>query len=397
MESISDLADQLAHSIHRGVAVYDKNLRLLGHSTHFGDADLLRLESLVGRQIDNTVRDVAVASGFLSWREPIRRHALGVAGYEHDRVAFPLRSRYELLGIISVLAADELTMEEIQQCLSVAHKMEVRLASESDFNREVETMLLTLLSDKPEDREASIRDLFSLGIFEHSTAVTAMVLVTDEPADSHRLSHHASVIRRALKQATSAQLGKSSASAVTDNRAFLLVSGQGRNSRAELVKLADRMVAEVGQLAPELSETISIGIGSTVQLCQTSDSYNQASVATQIALGKDLSVAFWEDHPVEGLLAVAINSEIEESCIPSIILSTVEAQPAEVLSTVASFLDNAGNVVRTSEVLHFHRTTVYYRLKQFEKATGLSLEDGRHRLLLHLWLSIRDRIGGSSL
>lgn len=392
MESISDLADQLAHSIHHGVAVYDKNLRLLGHSTHFGDADLLRLESLVGRQIDNVVRDVAVASGFLSWREPIRRCALGVAGYEHDRVAFPLRSRYELLGIISVLAEDELTTEETQQCLDAAHKMEVQLASEADFNREVETMLLTLLSDKPEDREASIRDLLALGIFEYSTAVTAMVLVTDKTTDPYPLSHHASVIRRALKQATSAQLGQSSASAVTDDRAFLLVGGRGSTSRAEMVKLADRLVGEVAQLTPELSEKMGIGIGSTVGLRHTSDSYNQASVATRIALDNGLSVAFWEDHPLVGLLAVAINSEIEESWIPSIIHSTVESQPAEVLSTVASFLDNAGNVARTSEILHFHRTTVYYRLKQFEKATGLSLEDGHHRLLLHLWLNIRDRI-----
>ena len=384
MESISDLADQLAHLIQHGVAVYDKNLRLLGHSTHFGDADLLRLESLVGRQIDNVVRDVAVASGLLSWREPVHRRALGVAGYEHDRVAFPLRSRYELLGIISVLVEDGLTEEETQLCLDVAHKMEVQLASEADFNREVETMLLTLLSGKPEDREASIRDLLALGIFEHSTVVTAMVLVIYETAGSLPLSHHESVIRRALKQATSAQLGQSSASAVTDDRAFLLVGGQANTSRAELVKLADRLVAEVVQLTPEL------------HLCQTSDSYNQASVATQIAKGNDLAVAFWEDHPLEGLLAVAINSEIEESWIPSIILSMVEAQPAEVLSTVASFLDNAGNVARTSEVLHFHRTTVYYRLKQFEKATGLSLEDGHHRLLLHLWLNIRDRISSSS-
>lgn len=396
MESISDLADQLAHLIQHGVAVYDKNLRLLGHSTHFGDADLLRLESLVGRQIDNVVRDVAVASGLLSWREPVHRRALGVAGYEHDRVAFPLRSRYELLGIISVLVEDGLTEEETQLCLDVAHKMEVQLASEADFNREVETMLLTLLSGKPEDREASIRDLLALGIFEHSTVVTAMVLVIYETAGSLPLSHHESVIRRALKQATSAQLGQSSASAVTDDRAFLLVGGQANTSRAELVKLADRLVAEVVQLTPELSEKIGIGIGSTVHLCQTSDSYNQASVATQIAKGNDLAVAFWEDHPLEGLLAVAINSEIEESWIPSIILSMVEAQPAEVLSTVASFLDNAGNVARTSEVLHFHRTTVYYRLKQFEKATGLSLEDGHHRLLLHLWLNIRDRISSSS-
>ena len=39
--------------------------------------------------------------------------------------------------------------------------------------------------------------------------------------------------------------------------------------------------------------------------------------------------------------------------------------------------------------LHLHRTTVYYRLKVFEKETGLSLASGRDRLLLHLWLSVR--------
>lgn len=396
METISDLADQLAHSIQHGVAVYDKNLRLLGHSTHFGDADPLRLDSLVGRQIDYAVRDVAVASGFLLWKEPIRRRAIGVAGYEHDRVAFPLRSRYELLGIISVLAEDELTLEETQHCLDAAQKMELRLSSEADLNRDVETMLLTLLSDKWEDREASIRDLRALGMFERSTAVTAMIVTIYKTTDSYPVSHYASVIRRALKQAMSARLGKSSASAVTNDQAFLLFDGQGSSSRIDLVRLGDRLVAEMVQLAPELSGKISIGIGSTVDLCRASDSYNQASVAAQIARDNDLRVAFWEDHPLDSLLAVAVNSKIDESQIPLIIASTIKSQPTEVLNTVKSFLDNAGNVARTSAALHFHRTTVYYRLKQFEKATNLSLEDGNHRLLLHLWLTIRDRISSSS-
>jgi PucR C-terminal helix-turn-helix domain len=40
-----------------------------------------------------------------------------------------------------------------------------------------------------------------------------------------------------------------------------------------------------------------------------------------------------------------------------------------------------------------HRTTLYHRLNRVEQVSGLSLRDGRDRLLLHLALRLSDRYG----
>lgn len=56
--------------------------------------------------------------------------------------------------------------------------------------------------------------------------------------------------------------------------------------------------------------------------------------------------------------------------------------------TTRAFLDTGGNVGKTAERLHVHRGTVYYRLGQIEDITGLQLSDGRHRMLLHLELTV---------
>ncbi|MFE3884493.1 PucR family transcriptional regulator [Streptomyces lydicus] len=59
---------------------------------------------------------------------------------------------------------------------------------------------------------------------------------------------------------------------------------------------------------------------------------------------------------------------------------------AELARTAEVFLDCAGQAGRTAQALGIHRQTLYYRLGRVEKLTGLDLDDGEHRLLLHMAL-----------
>ena len=126
MDSITDLAEKLADKIRRSVAVDDPDLRLLGSSKHFGDADPLRLVSLANRRIEGRVRKATFDAGFPHWREPRRGRALGFEGHEYDRMAFPLRSRYGFLGVMWVILTNEedLPDEDMEECLAVAGEME---------------------------------------------------------------------------------------------------------------------------------------------------------------------------------------------------------------------------------------------------------------------------------
>ena len=399
MDAITELAERLAQKIRRSVAVDDVYLRLLGSSTHFGDADPLRLTSLANRRIEGPVRDATFAAGFPHWREPRRGRALGIDGHEHDRMSFPLRSRYGPLGVMWVilLDEDELSEEEMCRCLSVAREMERVLArqqqDELDSVLEVEALLFSLLSDETRDRASAARDLLDLGYFETSAEVTALVVVGVEPRPSYAVDERTAVLRRALRRAVRSRWDRSGAFAVTEDHAFVLIGGRGDTPRVEHTEVAERVVTEVAESDPKLSQRLRFGVGSAVPLTEAALSYEHARVAARIATEKEETVVLREDFPLETLLEVSLRTEVDVSLIPELVREAVETQSKESLRTVGCFLDQAGNVARTSDILHLHRTTVYYRLRLFEKETGLSLENGRDRFLLQFWLAVRDRAG----
>lgn len=59
---------------------------------------------------------------------------------------------------------------------------------------------------------------------------------------------------------------------------------------------------------------------------------------------------------------------------------------AELARTAEVFLDHAGQAGRTAAALGIHRQTLYYRLSRVEELTGLDLDEGEDRLLLHMAL-----------
>lgn len=62
---------------------------------------------------------------------------------------------------------------------------------------------------------------------------------------------------------------------------------------------------------------------------------------------------------------------------------------ARLAGTAEVFLDHAGQAGRTAAALGIHRQTLYYRLSRVEALTGLDLDDGEDRLLLHMALKGR--------
>ncbi|HEY9438908.1 MAG TPA: helix-turn-helix domain-containing protein, partial [Streptomyces sp.] len=58
----------------------------------------------------------------------------------------------------------------------------------------------------------------------------------------------------------------------------------------------------------------------------------------------------------------------------------------ELARTAEVFLDCAGQAGRTAAALGIHRQTLYYRLTRVAQLTGLDLNDGEDRLLLHMAL-----------
>ncbi|MFD6171591.1 PucR family transcriptional regulator [Streptomyces coeruleorubidus] len=58
--------------------------------------------------------------------------------------------------------------------------------------------------------------------------------------------------------------------------------------------------------------------------------------------------------------------------------------------TLRCFLDNAGSIPRTADALRLHRTSLYYRPRQIREITGLDLDNGADRLVLHMGLRVEE-------
>jgi DNA-binding PucR family transcriptional regulator len=56
--------------------------------------------------------------------------------------------------------------------------------------------------------------------------------------------------------------------------------------------------------------------------------------------------------------------------------------------TARALLDAGGDVARTAERLHIHRTTLYYRIERIQAVTGVNLKTGAERDDLHLALRL---------
>ncbi|MEU3490129.1 PucR family transcriptional regulator [Streptomyces massasporeus] len=119
-------------------------------------------------------------------------------------------------------------------------------------------------------------------------------------------------------------------------------------------------------------------------LADLATAWAEASAAARAALAEARfgPVAQWESIGPFRLLT-ALPPEVAHDPVARTLLVPVHHELAR---TAEVFLDCAGQAARAAAELGIHRQTLYYRLSRIEKLTGLDLDDGEDRLLLHMAL-----------
>ncbi|MCL6675214.1 PucR family transcriptional regulator, partial [Streptomyces panaciradicis] len=119
-------------------------------------------------------------------------------------------------------------------------------------------------------------------------------------------------------------------------------------------------------------------------LADLGTSWREASAAARAALAEPRlgPVAEWA-HIGPFRLLTALPPETAHDTAVRALLSPAHRELAR---TAEVYLDRAGQAGRTAAELGIHRQTLYYRLSRVEKLTGLDLDDGEDRLLLHMAL-----------
>jgi DNA-binding PucR family transcriptional regulator len=60
----------------------------------------------------------------------------------------------------------------------------------------------------------------------------------------------------------------------------------------------------------------------------------------------------------------------------------------QLVETLGTYLEHAGDAKATAAALNVHRTSLYYRLHRIEELAGVDLSSGEDRLMCHMALRL---------
>ncbi len=388
---LQSMVDDLAESLGRSVVIDDPGIRLLCASRHFGDEDPVRVRSVLQRSAGSDIIAYVLGQAPDSWPG-----AGMLAGSVElgmlPRFCVPLRQQELLLGYLMVIDAGQtLTAREIEAIERCSRAAAAQLYADHAVDAEsaaTASALRDLLGAGAAAREAaqalllrdrSLRDA-------HFTVVTAVAVEpgADTPAQV------AAALGAGLRQFAQSTTVRG---IVDGDRAALLQLRSRPLTGPELRAQARRLLETVGAMLDRSALPVAGVGGQAAGLRDAWISRRQALLAARAArrLGSPDGVGVWDEL---GELAVLVQlpDDVLLARSPAEPLAALAAHEsgARLRETLRCYLDNAGSVPRTAATLHLHRTSLYYRLGQIRDITGLDLDDGRNRFLLHLALRLDD-------
>ncbi|MFJ9776556.1 PucR family transcriptional regulator [Kitasatospora sp. NPDC101157] len=393
-EAVQSLVDGLAERLGRSVVLDDPLVRMICTSRHFGDEDRVRVRTLLqGVADDESIRYV-LSQGVAQWTRPgviPGRDDLGL----QPRYCVPVRERGHMLGILMVVATGEpLTVAETEAIDRTARAVATEMYAErlaSDVEEEhVRRLVNQLVGTDSAQRCEAHRRLVDDGLLPAGPhVVVTSVAVSGQRGASGQV---AVALRGALDpfRQTRAALGLL---AIEQDRAVLVQVFEREPAEDDLDQQCRAVVRSLKTfLGQEAATVVGVG-GRQTALAGAWTSYDQARVAARAArrLPQLGGIGDWERLGEYAVFLQLPDDALNDSLVPQPLRRLLEGGGSSRLEeTLRCFLENAGSVPRTAEILEVHRTSLYYRLRQIQEITGLDLDSGAHRLVLHMGLRLWD-------
>jgi sugar diacid utilization regulator len=396
MSELQRLTDQLGERLSRSVAIDDPRMRLQSYSPHYGAVDEQRIASILHRQANAEAIEWAFEHGVQKATGWVRVPANPERGML-SRVCVPIRFGDVHLGYLWLIDHDEsMTPEELALADDAADRAAAIMYRESlvtDLQRSRERELLRdLLDDDPAVREQAINGLAEEALFELDRPVVALVLDIHDPPG---VADRAQAADLALATARRLVPIRRSLYLVRPEHAILVVAVD-RDTHTE--EIAARMkTAYEGALDSQVGiRGVRVGTGTSVPNARDMYlTYRQARTAARVARVLGLgAVVPWDDLGVYRLLAELPPEQVnDESLHPALAKLDAHDDGAQLLQTLETYLDNAGDVRLTADQLFLHRSTLYHRLSRIEELGVVNLKSGSDRLDLHLSLKLAHLAG----
>ncbi|MFI7011437.1 PucR family transcriptional regulator [Streptomyces sp. NPDC050145] len=377
-----ELVDEISALLGAPATLENRDFRLIAFGTQVsGDdsdfdasaLDPVRTRSILTRSSTPAVRAWFEGFGIARATGPVRIPATPEAGVYRGRICLPVRHRGIVLGYVWLLDDDPgPTPEQLDAAMEVAGRIGAELADEAqagaDLTREFHSVLTAERGWQRDMAVAALRTALGTRADGLHTVVCVAPWPSADPDDapSVRTIPAADALCTVPWGATGQCLA-------------LLVRLRSSEVLTPALTAAAKLRARAG------AAQVAAGIGGPrTDLAELAAAWQEATAAARTALadprlGPD---AQWSAIGPYRLLT-ALPAETAHDPVLAPLLTPAHRQLAH---TAEVFLDCAGQAGRAAAALGIHRQTLYYRLSRVEQLTGLDLDEGEDRLLLHMGL-----------
>lgn len=391
-----DLVDEISALLNAPATLENRDFGLIAFGAHEGDdaaMDPVRTRSILTRRSTPAVRAWFEDFGIARATGPLRIPAAPEAGVNRDRICLPVRHRGVVLGYVWLLDTDPGPgPEQLASAMEVTERIGGLLADEeragADLSRELRAVL-TAARGGPYDTAATA---LGTALGEDADGLHVLVCVTPWRAGDAPSA-------RSLPGAAALCTLRLRAGAASGEALAALVRVRTEDNPAPAAAVAARLRGPAGEAGGARSEAAGGGAhsgtaGGGAVGCGISDArrglaeldtaWREAASAARAVLAEDRfgPVARWTEIGAYRLLTALPGDAAGDRSVRGLLAPAHR----ELARTAEVFLDHAGQAGRTAAALGVHRQTLYYRLSRVEQLTGLDLDDGEHRLLLHMAL-----------
>ncbi|RAJ74145.1 MULTISPECIES: helix-turn-helix domain-containing protein [unclassified Streptomyces] len=377
-----ELVDEISALLGAPATLENRDFRLIAFgqqvsADEYDEAalDPVRTRSILTRSSTPAVRAWFEGFGIARATEPVRIPATPEAGVYRGRICLPVRHRGFVLGYVWLLDDEPgPAQEQLDAAMEVAGRIGALLADEAqagaDLTREFHSVLTAERGWQRDMAVAALRT--ALGT--RADGLHAVVCVAPWPSADPDDAPSVRTLPAADALCTVPW-------GTTGQCLALLVRLRSSEVLTPALTAAEKLRSRAGAGAGP----VAAGIGAPrTDLAELATSWHEARAAARTALanprlGPD---AQWSAiGPYRLLTALPADSAHDPTL--TALLSPAHRQLAH---TAEVFLDCAGQAGRTAAALGIHRQTLYYRLSRVEQLTGLDLDEGEDRLLLHMGL-----------
>ncbi|WP_275293533.1 helix-turn-helix domain-containing protein [Amycolatopsis sp. La24] len=385
--------DDLAETLRRAVVVDDAELNIVYASRHYGDEDEQRIRAVLQHDIGLEATRHILAQGVTRWNRPGRippHPELGMAA----RLCAPIRLRGLLLGVVLVIDADgSLSPDEVGTIARAAEDLAPHLyTARSAVDRlrdEREHAVAGVLSTDADIRGKGLAYLERTGWLAGTSGdhwqVLHLTVAQHSDAISVKTALAVAIAEVTRSPEATGTTTDSTSMTMLQHRPVRTTPDEMRATAQKLTRAVDTLLSAPGASAAGISDPVAY-------LAQAWRAREEAVLAARAAARGDDGVAAWSELGPDALLLQFPTGSPERPVglvLPAALRRLLDVdRSGQLTATLAAFLDHAGSRPRAAAALHIHRTTLYYRLDKITEITGLDLDDGENRLLLHLGLRL---------